>query len=323
MNLKLEDVLAAKARIKPYLHKTPLRYSQQLSERLGCELYVKCENLQKTGSFKARGVTNLLLCDTSGHDTVTTYSSGNHGQALAWGAKQLGRKAVVFMPEDASPAKVSAVKGYGGDVHFAGLSSADRYQACMTWMEDHQALEVPPFDHEHIIAGQGTTMIEILEDLPQPDAVLIPAGGGGLLSGNALAAANLRSNLEIFACEPESAADVKMSLDSGERTAIEYPDTLADGLRNLCLGELNWEIVRKHVTAGLVCSEKAIKRAMAAYAQFMKLYVEPSGAVTLATLMEQPQRFAGKTVVLILSGGNVAPWDYARMVNDEHLGTFE
>lgn len=319
--LILEDVLAARARIARYVHKTPLIHSSRLSKMLGCELYVKCENLQKTGAFKARGVMNFLLLNP-GENTVTTYSSGNHGGALAWGAQQMGRKAMIFMPEDASPVKVSAVKGYGGDVRFAGLSSTDRYAACMDFVKETDAMVVPPYDHHHIIAGAGTAMTEVLEECPNPDAVLLPVGGGGLLAGNALTVHELRAKVKVFSCEPEMAADAKASLEFGTLQTIEYPPTIADGLRNLCVGDRNWEIIRKTVTGGLSCSEDAIRRAMAAYASFMKLYVEPSGAATLACLWTHKEQFAGQRVVIYLSGGNIAPWDYAKMVTQD-VGTFE
>ncbi len=318
--MKLEDVMAARARIKGQIHKTPLLASRQLSRLLGCEVFVKAENLQKTGAFKARGVLNFLALDRA-TNTVTTYSSGNHGGALAWGAAQVGRKAVIFMPEDASPAKIAAVKGYGGEVRLAGLSSADRFQACMAYVAESGATVVPPFDHEHIIAGQGTTMLEILEDLPDPDAVLVPAGGGGLLAGNALAAHNLRSRLPVIACEPDLVADVKASVESGALQSTPYAPTIADGLRNLRMGERNWAIVRETVHSALSCTEDEIRIAMAAYASFMKLYVEPSGATTLACLWQNRARFAGQKVVLLLSGGNIAPWDWAKLV-DQDVATF-
>lgn len=318
--MKLEDVMAARARIREQIHKTPLLASRQLSQMLGCELYIKAENLQKTGAFKARGVMNFLALDP-GKGTVTTYSSGNHGGALAWGAAQVGRPAVIFMPEDASPAKIAAVKGYGGEVRMAGLSSADRHQACMAYVAETGATVVPPFDHEHIIAGQGTTMLEILEDLPDPDAVLVPAGGGGLLAGNALAAHNLRARLQVVACEPELVADVKASVESGELQSTAYAPTIADGLRNLRMGDRNWAIVRETVTTALSCDEREIRVAMAAYANFLKLYVEPSGATSLACLMRERARFAGKKVVVLVSGGNIAPWDWAKLV-DQDVATF-
>ena len=316
--LKLEDVLAARTHIKRMVHKTPLLHSQILSKRLGCDLYVKAEFLQKTGSFKARGVMNFLISDEPGAREYTTYSSGNHGQALAWGTQQRGLKSAIFMPEDASPAKVAAVKNYGGSVHFAGFSSTDRYQACIQYAEKTGARVAPPYDHNHIIAGQGTAMLEILEDLPEFDAALIPVGGGGLLSGNSLVLHTMRqSKTRVFACEPELASDVHASLKAGIRQEIPFPKTIADGVRNLCVGDRNWEIIKECVSEGLTCSEDEIKLAMGLYGSFMKQYVEPSGSVSMACLLTNRARFQGKRVVLIASGGNIALKDYARLVSED------
>lgn len=311
--LSVMEVMAAKSMISQYIHKTPLLYSDQLSRILGCQLYVKCENFQKTGSFKVRGVMNFLLNNPS-EKPVTTYSSGNHGAALAWGAQCLGRSAIIFMPEDASPVKIAAVNSYQGEFRFAGLSSTDRQAACMDYVAENDAQVVPPFDHNHTIAGQGTVMLEIFEEGPDFEAAFIPVGGGGLLAGNALVASSLRNKLKVFSCEPESAADVKTSLDSQSLSEIEYPTTIADGLRNLRIGDRNWSIVSKHVAAGLTCKEDSIRAAMASYAVYLKLFVEPSGAASLACLWEQRDQFAGKKVVVYISGGNIAPSDYAKQV---------
>ncbi|MDJ0838323.1 MAG: threonine/serine dehydratase [Acidobacteriota bacterium] len=315
--IQLEDVLAARARIKRAVHKTPLMRSQKLSRMLGCRLYLKAEHLQKTGSFKARGAMHFLVNDPEPGEVYTTYSSGNHGQALSWAAEQTGKKAVIFMPEDASPAKVAAVKGYGGEVRYAGLSSIDRMNACLAFEEESGARVVPPFDHENIIAGQGTAMLEVLEDLPHFDVALVPTGGGGLLSGNSFVLKTLRKNAQIYACEPEVAADVKASLESGELKSIAYPATIADGLRNLRMGERNWAIIEEHVDGGLTCTEAGIRGAMRLYATYQKQFVEPSGACTLACLMENRDRFAGKTVVVYVSGGNIALPDYGRLVGED------
>ncbi|CAM2068348.1 Threonine/serine dehydratase [Sulfidibacter corallicola] len=314
MNLILEDILAARIRIKHLVHKTPLLRSRQLNRLLGCDLYFKAESLQKVGAFKARGVCHFLSREETGNPVVTTYSSGNHGQALAWAASQFERKAVVFMPEDASQAKVAAVRGYGGEVRFAGLSGDDRQAACEAFAAETGALVVPPFDHPHIIAGQGTVLLEIVEELPTFDALLVPTGGGGLLAGNALALKALRRNAQIFACEPELAADARASLASGELQRIEYAKTIADGARNLCLGNLNWDIIRRHVDGGLAAPEFLIVEAMRELATFTKQYVEPSGALGLACLMGHRDQFKNKTVVIILSGGNIALEDYARLI---------
>ena len=313
-NLKLEDILAARARIKGQLHHTPLLRSRQLSLRLGCDLYIKAEHLQKTGAFKPRGVLNFLTAREDLPKEVTTYSSGNHGQALAWGAALREKRATVFMPEDASPVKVAAVKAYGGKVVFAGLSSDDRRKACEEFAAGSGACIVPPFDDPNIIAGQGTVVLEVIEELPLFDAMLIPTGGGGLLSGNAFVLNALRRRTRVFACEPEAAADARDSLLSGELLRIGYPDTIADGVRNLSLGTRNWEIIRKCVAGGLVCAETDIVEAMTLYAAYLKQVVEPSGAVSLACLMANRKEFLNRKVVLVASGGNIALPEFAKMV---------
>lgn len=318
--LKLEDILAARARIQRAVHKTPLLTSQRLDEVSGCSLYLKAEHLQKTGSFKARGAYHFVVSDPEPAEIYTTYSSGNHGQAMSWAAAQAGKQAVVFMPEDASPAKVSAVRGYGGEVRFAGLSSQDRMEACLAYVEESGARVVPPYDHERIIMGQGTAMLEVLEDLPLFDAVLIPAGGGGLLAGNAFVLKTLRQHTKVYCCEPAAADDARISLEQGAIYKQPYPTTIADGLRNLALGDKNWEVVASRVDAGLTCSEDSIREAMRLYAQYSKQILEPSGAVTLACLLENREKFAGQTVVVYGSGGNIALEDYARLVRHDDSG---
>lgn len=312
----LEDVLAARVRIRHDIHKTPLLSSRVLSEQLGCELWLKAEHLQKTGSFKARGVSNYLARLEPRFKTVTTFSSGNHGQALAWAAQRHGRTAVIFMPEDARTNKVAAVQGYGGEVRLAGFSSNDRRAACEAYAKESGAHIVPPYDHEWIIAGQGTCMLEVLEEQPFFDAVLLPCGGGGLLSGNALVLSNVRPGTEIYACEPALADDLRRSLEAGKLTEIEYPATIADGARNLCVGKRNWEIIRRTVRDVLTCSETQIAEAAVALAAYSKQIVEPTGAVALAALGANRERFQGKRVLVVLSGGNIRPRDFAALVGE-------
>lgn len=317
MNLILEDVLAARTRVRHQIHKTPLLTCSKLNEELGCKLFIKAEHLQKVGAFKARGALNFIKSIAAPSGIYTTFSSGNHGQAVAWASAQVGAKAVIFMPEDASPAKVAAVEGYGGEVRRAGFSSTDRMQACMAYVEETDATVVPPYDHEAIIAGQGTAMLEILEEQPLFDVALIQCGGGGLLSGNAFVLRTLRPKSKVFACEPANADDLAQSLAKGEKQTIPFPDTIADGQRNLCVGDLNWAIIRELVSQGLTCSEAEIRQAMRLMATYTKQFLEPSGAVGLACLLAHRQRFAGKKVVIFASGGNIALPDYAAMVGKD------
>ena len=317
MSFCLEDVLAARTHIKRDIHHTRLIHSTMLSKILACKVYIKPEFLQKTGSFKARGALNYIINDESGASEYTTFSSGNHGQAVAWAAASRDFKATIFMPEDASPAKVAAVKNYGGSVHFAGLSSNDRREACEAYAAEYGAHIIPPYDAYPIIAGQGSSMVEILEELPHFDAALIPAGGGGLLSGCSFVLNTLRPKIDVFACEAEAANDLQQSLQQDRLITIDYPKTIADGMRNLCVGDRNWDIIRTCVREGLTCSEAAIREAMGLYATYTKHFVEPTGSVTLATLMTHRERFRGKSVVLLASGGNIALSDYARLVSQD------
>lgn len=320
MKLQLEDVLAARIRIKQHVHKTPMFSSQQLNRRLGCEVLFKAENLQKTGSFKARGVSHFLMTQAELPEEVTTYSSGNHGQAMTWAAARHGKRATVFMPEDASPAKINAVKAYGGQVQFAGLTTQDRHDACHAYAAQSGALIAPPYDHEAVIAGQGTVSLEILEECPQFDALLVPTGGGGLLAGNALTVRSLRRETEVFACEPETADDARRSLASGTLTTIDFAATIADGTRALCLGDRNWELAKQHVAEGLVADDPAIAAAMVDLAQYLKLFVEPSGALGLACLAANRAHFAGKRVVIVLSGGNISMETYSKLTAGIYAG---
>ncbi|CAM2009009.1 threonine ammonia-lyase [Acanthopleuribacter pedis] len=321
MTRQLEDVLAARIRIKPFIHKTPIFSSQTLNRQLGCEVFLKAENLQKTGSFKARGVSNFLATREAIADEITTYSSGNHAQATSWAAARHQRRATVFMPEDASPAKVAAVKHYGGEVQFAGLTTQDRHDACHAYAERTGAQIVPPYDHEAIIAGQGTVSLEILEELPQFDALLLPTGGGGLCAGNAFTIRSLRQTTRVYACEPTTADDARQSLESGTLTAINFSATIADGTRALCLGDRNWALIQQHVAGGLVADDPTIIEAMRDLARYLKLIVEPSGALALACLAANREQFAGQKVVVVLSGGNINMDTYSTLTAGEYAGS--
>ena len=320
-NLKLEDILAARILIGRKIHKTPLLHSQKIDQILGCEVYFKAECFQKTGSFKARGASHFLANANPPSKKVTTYSSGNHGQALAWAAAAHDYEATIFMPEDASSAKQAAIKGYGGNIALAGFTSDDRYQACTKYAAQAEALIVPPYDHEWIIAGQGTLCLEVLEEMPQFDALLAPTGGGGLLSGNALALKSLRQNTNIYACEPELADDARQSIKRGSLTSITYPKTIADGARNLCLGDRNWNLIQRFVDDGLAAPEFMIISAMKKIATYLKVLVEPTGALGLACLMSHLDQFQGQRIVVVISGGNVSLETYSQLVAGQYAGS--
>lgn len=312
--LCLDDVLGAMARIRDEVHQTPLLRSERLDALLGCEVHIKAEHLQKTGSFKARGACHFVKRRRGG-GPLTTYSSGNHGQAVAWACLRAGLDATVFVPEDVQEVKRSAILAYKAAVVKAGHSVEDRRRACEAWAAEHGDVDVvPPFDHEWIMAGQGTVMTEVLEQQPMFDSVLVPVGGGGLLAGCAVVLAALRPRVELVACEPEAAADAVMSLQRGHRVRVDPPQTVADGLRHQTLGQVTYPVIASHVTQAMACSENSIGLAMGLMASFLKQVVEPSGAVALACLLEHRARFQGKRVVLVATGGNVDLKRYASLV---------
>jgi threo-3-hydroxy-L-aspartate ammonia-lyase len=271
------------------------------------ELWLKAESLQRTGSFKFRGAYNAVS-SLSGRDRqrgVITYSSGNHGQAVACAAHLLGVRAVVVMPQDAILTKVEATRRWGAEIVFAGHTSLDRQARAMELMEAHGYAVIPPFDDPRIIAGQGTAGLEILEQLPEVEAVIAPIGGGGLLSGIASAVKALRPEVSVIGAEPEGAADAKESLDSSAIVTWERVDTVADGLRTNRIGDLNFATIREAVDQIVTVSEEEILQAVAILASEAKLVAEPSGAVAPAAALFGRTGLRGRRIVAVLSGGNV------------------
>jgi len=279
---------------------------------LGCEVWLKCENLQTTGSFKLRGASNAVrrLREQGILEDVATHSSGNHGAALALAAQRDHRRAYVVIPEDAVPAKIEAVRRYGGEAVLCRPGQAAREQG-LCELVAQGLVPVPPYDHPDIIAGQGTAAMELLEEVAALDTLLTPLGGGGLLSGSAIAARAMRPSLRVFGAEPAGAADAHESLRRGERVRHWQPETLADGLRAI-VGELNFAIIRTTVDEVLLVSEPAIVEAMRLIRRTVGMSIEPSSAAAIAALVEHPGRFAGSRTGVIVTGGNVDrarfPW---------------
>ncbi len=282
------------------VHRTPVISSESLDRMLGCRLVFKCEHLQHTGSFKFRGATHAVLGLPSDCPGVATHSSGNHGAALAAAARARGLEAHVVMPENAVATKIEAVGHYGGTVHPCAPTQEAREAGLQTLVE-RGLVAIPPYDDERIIAGQGTAGLELMEQAQDLDLVLAPVGGGGLISGLALAADGA---LPVLGAEPLGADDTIRSLAAGKRVSDHHPKTIADGLRAL-VGVRNLAIISQRVEQVLGVSEEAIVRAMDLIASRADQRVEPSGAVALAAVMEHPRRFAGQTVGVILSGGNM------------------
>ena len=310
----LDDIRAAAERIAPYIHRTPVMSSQLINAEAGCEIFFKCENLQKVGAFKARGAHNAVLKLTPAQlaKGVATHSSGNHAAALALAASHFGVPAYIVMPENAPASKVAAVRAYGGDIRFCESTQAARESELEAVCTRTGASFIPPYDHPDIIAGQGTTALEIADQMESaPDFLLTPVGGGGLLAGCAIASKALMPHSCVIGAEPAGADDAQRSFNSGERQLQPSPDTVADGLRT-ALGELNFRIILEQVDDILSVDDATIIEAMRLVWTRMKLLVEPSAAVGLAVVLSQPERFAGKRVAIVFSGGNVdidkLPW---------------
>jgi len=313
INLRLDDVRAAAARIGPFLHRTPVLTSSQLDDILRARLFFKCENFQKTGSFKARGAHNavFLLSDEVASRGVVTHSSGNHAAALASAARRRGIRATVVMPVNASAAKKTAVAGYGATIISCPATLTARVATAAGILAETGGTLVHPYDDCAVVAGQGTATLELLEDHPDLDLLLAPVGGGGLLAGTSLTAKALSPRIRVIGVEPELADDTYRSFHGTTRVTIDSSTTIADGLRG-SIGERNLEVLRAHVDDVVTVGEADIIAAMRLLWERMKIVVEPSSAVPLAALLAGRIPVEGKRVGVILSGGNVdldaLPW---------------
>ena len=310
----IDDIRAAATRIAPYVHRTPVMSSRLINAEAGCDICFKCENLQKVGAFKARGAHNAVLCLTPEQLArgVATHSSGNHAAALALAASHFNVPAYIVMPENAPASKVAAVRAYGGEITFCESTQAARESTLEALCARTGASFIPPYDHPDVIAGQGTTALELVEQInPAPDFLIAPVGGGGLLAGCAVASKALLPGTGVIGGEPAGADDAMRSFNSGKWQPQLAPDTVADGLRT-ALGQLNFRLIREHVDDILSADDAAIIHATRLVWTRMKLVVEPSAAVGLAVVLSHPQRFAGKRVAIVFSGGNVdidrLPW---------------
>ena len=300
------DVEAAARRLEGVAHRTPVVTSSQFDERAGCHAFFKCENLQRMGAFKFRGAYNALsqLSDDRKKRGVITYSSGNHAQAVALAGKLLGIKAVIVMPEDAPQVKLEATRAYGASVVRYGKGEA-RESVAGRLAAEQQLTLIPPFDHEHVIAGQGTAAKELIEDVGPLDLLLVPCGGGGLLSGSAIAAKHLAPNCRVMGVEPESGNDATQSFVSKRLVTIAVPDTIADGARTPSLGKLTFPIVLRYVDDMLTVTDAELTRAMFFLWERMKIVVEPTGALAFTALFEKKIACKGLRVGVVLSSGNV------------------
>lgn len=297
----IDDVRAAAHRIRPHIHRTPIVTSSSLDAAAGASVFAKAENFQKVGAFKARGATNavMLLDDVPG---VATHSSGNHGQALAYAAGIRGLPAWIAMPRTSNPLKIAAVRGYGAEVVLC--DHQDREQTALRLVEENGAVLVHPFDDPDVIAGQGTAALELVEQVEGLDIIIAPIGGGGLLAGTAIAAMPAQPAITVLGAEPFAVDDAYRSLASGERQpGVSDPKTVADGLL-VGMGAMPFDILSGLGVEILRVEEADILAAARFFLERMKLVVEPSGATALAAILTHPDRFAGRRVGLIVSGGN-------------------
>ena len=315
--LDLAAVRDARVRIANRIHLTPTFTSRRLGERAGVQLFLKCENLQKTGSFKVRGALNKLasLSDEERARGVITVSAGNHAQAMAWAAQSAGVHAVVVMPKTASPTKVEASRGYGAEVVLHGASGNESFPHAHELARERGLTFVHPFDDERICAGAGTTGLELLEQVADLDVVVVPIGGGGLISGIAVAIKESNPKIRLYGVEPTGAASTRLSLDSGRAMRLTSLDTIADGLAAPMTGELNYEIVKRYVDDVIVIDDDVIAEGLRQLLFSAKLLAEPAGAAAVGGLLAKavPVR-QGERVAAIVSGGNVDAAKLAKII---------
>jgi threonine dehydratase len=308
-----DDVLAAHERIRPHVHRTPVLTSSHLDGLAGARLFLKCENLQKIGAFKARGACNAVfgLSEEQAARGVLTHSSGNHGQALAYAAAKRGIPATIVMPETSARPKLDAVRGYGGRVVTCAPGTKAREDAVAAELERTGAEIVHPYADARVIAGQGTCARELIEEAGPLDAVVAPVGGGGLIAGTCVAVAGLAPRMTVFAAEPANADDAFRSKQAGQLIEDDAPQTIADGLR-ASLKPITFHYVRNAVEAVLTVTEAEIVAAMRLVWERLKIVIEPSSAVAVAAVLKNAPRFAGQRVGIIVTGGNVdldrLPW---------------
>ena len=309
----LTEIHQAAERIKPYAHRTPVLTNKSLNQKVGAQVFLKCENLQKVGAFKFRGACNAVfsLSDEEAMRGVVTHSSGNHAAALALAAKMRGIPAYIVMPSNAPSVKKEAVAGYGGQITFCEPTLAARESTMEGIRQKTGATVVHPYNNEKVIAGQGTAAMELLEDIPDLDVIIVPVGGGGLLSGTSIAAVGIKKGIRIIAGEPEMADDAFRSMQAGKIIPSENPKTIADGLLT-SLGDLTFPIIQKNVEQIVTVSEAGIIASMKFVWERAKVIIEPSSAVAIGVLWEKKIDLSGLKVGVIISGGNVdlnkLPW---------------
>ena len=314
--ISFDDVKAAHERIKDAAHRTPVMTSRTADELTGAKLFFKCENFQRMGAFKFRGAYNALAQFTPEQKAkgVVAFSSGNHAQAIALSARLMGMPAVIVMPKDAPAMKLAATREYGAEIVLYDRYSEDREAIGKKISEERGLTVIPPYDHPHVMAGQGTAVKELIEDAGPMDAVLTPLGGGGLLSGSATAAKGLCPDCDVYGVEPEAGNDGQMSFRSGSVVRIETPRTIADGAQTQFLGKHTFPVIQALVKDIFTASDAELVDAMRFFAERMKMVVEPTGCLAAAAVFARRFDIAGKRIGIVLSGGNVALPAYADFI---------
>ncbi|HYJ84892.1 MAG TPA: pyridoxal-phosphate dependent enzyme [Pyrinomonadaceae bacterium] len=305
--LTLDLIREAAARIDGHIHRTPVITSRSFNEQAGCEVFFKCENLQRAGAFKFRGATNRILSltpDEKRHG-VAAFSSGNHAQAVALASREAGVSAVIAMPDDAPKAKVAATRGYGAEIVFYDRQNQDREAVAVEIAQRDGRVLVPPYDDYLILAGQGTCGLEFLEEVPDLDCLLAPCSGGGLFAGVSVAAKGLNPDVRCFPVEPDTADDTRQSFLKGERVTIPPPPTIADGLRVQSPGSLTFPLLQKTAEDVLTVSDDEIVETIKFFLFRMKLLVEPSGAAAAAAVLTRKLPAGARRVGVVISGGNI------------------
>ncbi|MCY1355590.1 L-threo-3-hydroxyaspartate ammonia-lyase [compost metagenome] len=311
-----DDVIAAAARLEGHAHRTPVLQSTTANERWGAQFFFKCENFQRMGAFKFRGAFNALSKFDAAQRKggVIAFSSGNHAQAIALSARLLSMPAVIVMPKDAPAAKVAATKGYGAEVVMYDRFTEDREALTKRLAQERGMTMIPPYDHPDVLAGQGTTVKELIEETGPLDQLFVCLGGGGLLSGSALSARALAPGCKVYGVEPEAGNDGQQSLRAGKIVHIETPKTIADGAQTQHLGEYTFGIIQRDVDDIFTVTDEQLVEAMRFFAERMKMVVEPTGCLAFAGAIAAAKAIEGQRVGIVISGGNVDLSRYASLI---------
>ncbi|CAK7024463.1 L-threonine dehydratase catabolic TdcB [Saezia sanguinis] len=302
-----DDVVLAAKRLRGHAHRTPVLSSSTANRDVNAQIFFKCENLQRMGAFKFRGAFNALsnLSDEQRRAGVVAFSSGNHAQAVALAGRLLGIETTIVMPEDAPHSKMEATRGYGATVITYDRYTQDREEITRKLADEKGAVVIPPYDHPDVIAGQGTAAKELLEKVGPLDVIITPLGGGGLLSGTALAARALAPNIQVFGVEPEAGNDGQQSFRSGSIVHIDTPKTIADGAQTQHLGQYTYNIIKRDVNDIFTATDDELVDCMRFFAERMKLIVEPTGCLGLAAVRKMKDQLKGLRIGVIISGGNI------------------